>query len=159
MAERDRGAPAGGSDPQPRPRDATPARERFPDRRHRPAGWQRRTEPANVETDGGTEREVVDESTRRRNFEWGPTEERDGTSDSVGGRSDEQPPTQREDGPTDEQPPTQYETDEQAVIDRYEGLLAEQHAEETRKITRSDDREPSRLQRVKLRLLRLLGLR
>lgn len=173
MTERDRVVPTGGSDPQPRPRGATPPGEESPDRRHRPAGWRRQDEPPEVETDGGTEREFVDERTRQTGFEWGPGKERDNEGDPgektddddegdpTEGSPKEQPPEQDE---TDEstfgdEPPPQYETDEQAVIDRYEGLLAERHAEKTRKITRSSDREPSRLRRVKLRLLRLLGLR
>jgi hypothetical protein len=58
-----------------------------------------------------------------------------------------------------EQSPERYETRDQAVIDRYEGLLAEQRR---RQQAAEDDRsEQSRrqLERVKDRFLRTLGLR
>jgi hypothetical protein len=58
-----------------------------------------------------------------------------------------------------EQNPERYETQDQAVIDRYEGLLAERQRRQ-RAIDSDNDRGThDRLQRAKNRLLRTLGLR
>ncbi|MFW5935528.1 MAG: hypothetical protein ACOCQL_06725 [Halolamina sp.] len=60
-----------------------------------------------------------------------------------------------------EQNPERYETSDQAVIDRYEGLLAERQRRERERKRESKRERPrkQRLQRVKNRLLRSLGLR
>lgn len=58
-----------------------------------------------------------------------------------------------------EQNPERYETQDQAVIDRYEGLLAERNRREQAGDSRRERRTRQRLQRAKNRLLRTLGLR
>ena len=58
-----------------------------------------------------------------------------------------------------EQNPERYETQDQAVIDRYEGLLAERHRREQAVDSHERRETRQRLQRAKNRLLRTLGLR
>lgn len=82
-----------------------------------------------------------------------------------GGRNRERPLSERSRESIDaeledlQQDPEQYETRDQAVIDRYEGLLAERQRRQRAADAHRENQRRRRLETVKNKLLRVFGLR